>query len=183
MLLSCFYLVLGIFAWTFIEYLIHGPMAHGLGGFAGKMHLHHHRHMEDIFTTPLVWVPIALVLFLGQWALLGIQVAFPVTVGAVIGFLYYEYQHWRIHCREPGSDYERTIRAHHLAHHARCPRYCFGVTSRMWDHVFGTFSPHYEEDCRRTESIPVLTGPTNFARVYGLRWWWGKKPLNDDAER
>jgi sterol desaturase/sphingolipid hydroxylase (fatty acid hydroxylase superfamily) len=159
---------LGLFAWSLLEYVIHGPLSHHMGGYASRMHLYHHRHPEDIFTPPTAWVPLALLIFLAHWLLFGIDVALPLSLGSVMGFLRYEWLHWRIHFREPRNAFETRIRAHHLAHHYRRANSCFGVTTPFWDRVFKTLPESYDEDCAWALEKPVLTTKSNFSRLYGL---------------
>ena len=168
--LACWLLFfpLGLFVWSLLEYVIHGPLSHKMGGYASRMHLHHHRHTEDIFTSPMVWVPLALLIFVAHWLIFGLEVALPLSLGAVVGFLRYEWLHWRIHFREPRNAFERRIRAHHLAHHYRRPQFCFGVTTPFWDRVFKTLPDSYDADCAWALEKPVLTTKSNFGRLYGL---------------
>ena len=58
--------------------------------------------------------------------------------GIVCGFVVYEYVHYRIHFAHPRFAVEERLRARHLAHHMREPDAIFGVTTRIWDVVFGT---------------------------------------------
>ena len=80
--------------------------------------------------------------------------------GIVCGFAIYEYVHYRIHFAKPSCAAEERLRARHLAHHTREPDAIFGVTTRLWDVVFGT----EPEPARMRElaaagaRVPVLTG-------------------------
>ena len=45
------------------------------------------------------------------------------------------------HVDEGRSAYGRWARKHHFFHHFHDPSLNHGVTSSLWDHVFGTYAP------------------------------------------
>ena len=53
----------GIFAWSLMEYGIHGVLAHRLRTFVTPMHGWHHREPRAVFTSPLAWIPVAVSLW------------------------------------------------------------------------------------------------------------------------
>ena len=61
--------------------------------------------------------------------------------GYVVGYIFYDCMHYAIHHHHPRSRWMKALRRHHLIHHS--PRYAdnakFGVSSTLWDHVFGTY--------------------------------------------
>jgi 4-hydroxysphinganine ceramide fatty acyl 2-hydroxylase len=61
-----------------------------------------------------------------------------VLVGVWAGFLYYESVHYRVHFNLSGSGFIARQRRTHFYHHFTNNRVCFGVTSPLWDYVFGT---------------------------------------------
>ena len=66
-----------------------------------------------------------------------IGVAF--TVGFIGRYISYEVLHRRIHTHGPKPNvYSRWLRTHHLYHHFGDPRLNRGVTTPLWDAVFGT---------------------------------------------
>ena len=71
----------------------------------------------------------------------------------------------------PANTVEERLRARHLAHHAGEPDAIFGVTSRIWDVVFGT-EPEPErmrELAAVGGRVAPLAGPSNLARVIRSR--------------
>jgi hypothetical protein len=60
------------------------------------------------------------------------------TVGLVSMYFGYEVMHRRTHTHPPRGRYGRWTRRNHLYHHARNPMGNFGVTTPLWDHLFGT---------------------------------------------
>ena len=60
------------------------------------------------------------------------------TLGFVGTYLGYELLHRRAHTHPPTGAYSRWVRKHHFHHHFHSPNMNHGVTSPIWDHVFGT---------------------------------------------
>ena len=91
--------------------------------------------------------------FLGTIALVGVlvfgvELGLSVPLGIAAGYLFYEVLHRRIHVAAPFGRYGRWARVHHLAHHFGRADANHGVTSPLWDWVFGTRAP------RATVKVP-----------------------------
>lgn len=141
--------VAGMLTWTLTEYMMHRFAFH----FPAKtpkgqkviytIHLvhHHYPHDEDrLFQPPLVNVILASV-FLGIFYLLMGHNAFYFTPGFVIGYILYSSMHYSIHKFKPPFPFLQKLWRHHTLHHYRCPDKAFGVSSPLWDYVFGTMPP------------------------------------------
>lgn len=162
-------LLAGFFFWGLLEYTIHGLLAHRWETFVSPLHANHHRSPRNVFTSPIAVLPIALLLF-GAASL----VASPLPAGCFVGgtlagFGRYEWMHWRFHFREPRSERERLLRSHHLAHHFCNPRVYHGVSTRLWDRVFGTLPAEWKGDYARVGGRAPLTGESNFAEIWNPR--------------
>ena len=59
-------------------------------------------------------------------------------LGFVAMYLLYELVHRRLHTHAPRSRYGHWARRHHLYHHFKRPHLNHGVTTPLWDWVFGT---------------------------------------------
>jgi sterol desaturase/sphingolipid hydroxylase (fatty acid hydroxylase superfamily) len=136
----------GIVLWTAIEYLLHRFVFHltprGRLGvlFAYLIHGVHHAFPEDRrrwLMPPIVTVPVAAFLFFVLRSLVGTASA-PVFAGAVFGYLAYDLLHYACHAGSLRGRVARYLRQHHLTHHFRTPEIRFGVSSPLWDRVFGT---------------------------------------------
>ena len=136
MLLDASLFALGMFAWTFLEYVIHGVLSHRYRTFATPLHDVHHRDPHAVFTVG-AWIPTFIVWSAGC-LLFGWSRPMVFVSGVLAGFIAYEAIHYRFHFSRPASDLERRLRARHLAHHFRAPEQIHGVTSPLWDRVFGT---------------------------------------------
>ncbi|MGB9382755.1 sterol desaturase family protein [Candidatus Binatus sp.] len=166
MLLDALIFIAGVFAWTIVEYVIHGVLGHAHRTFVTGLHEVHHRDPRAVFALG-AWIPTAVVL-IGALAWFGWAPGVIFYGGIVCGFTIYEYLHYRIHFARPSCAAEERLRARHLAHHTREPDAIFGVTTRLWDVMFGT----EPEPARMRElaaagaRVPVLTGHSNLGRIY-----------------
>ena len=161
--------LLGLLLWSFVEYLIHGFLSHRWNTPVAPLHWGHHHRPDRVFTSPLAWVPAMLVTTCLASLAVGATVGAPLVIGIFAGFVRYEYIHWRIHFREPRNARERIRRCHHLAHHFRDYRSYFGVTTRFWDHVFGTIADTSQRDYAAVDRYPPLPGKSNFNELLNPR--------------
>lgn len=129
----------GVVMWTLAEYLIHRFAFHGDTRFEHMHQIHHDR--------PRDWIGVGswgtiLALF-WVWVLLGMiepSLANAVTAGLVLGYLFYIVIHDRFHHgnRRAFGRYVRFMDRHHAGHH-RSGDVNFGVSSTVWDYLFGTY--------------------------------------------
>ena len=134
----------GAATWSLAEYLLHrfaGHVPRGRIRFS-REHLAH--HAEPTYFTPTARkaqtaaVVIALVAA-PVIAALGLVAGLSGLGGFLVAYVGYELTHRRIHTHRPLGPYGRMIRRHHLHHHFGAPRMNHGVTSPIWDLVFGTY--------------------------------------------
>jgi len=62
-----------------------------------------------------------------------------VGVGWVVGYGFYDWQHYWAHRRAPRNRYQRFVRRHHFHHHFGHPMANHCVTWPLWDKAFGTY--------------------------------------------
>ena len=133
-------------AWTLFEYAFHRVVFHldryipGMARFCFMMHGSHHLDPGDAgrrLTPPVVSLPIfAAVLGI---ALLALRRDGGLVFGGAFGLAYvaYDMTHYGCHAwRLPGR-IGAYLKRHHLAHHFADDTRNFGVTSPLWDWVFG----------------------------------------------
>jgi sterol desaturase/sphingolipid hydroxylase (fatty acid hydroxylase superfamily) len=81
-------------------------------------------------------------LFAGNLAILMLMFSRPLALGLAgsIGLAYvaYDVVHYACHQCRPRGRIGRYIRAHHLIHHFRDDAANFGVSSPLWEWIFGT---------------------------------------------
>lgn len=137
----------GLLFWTFFEYLMHRYLFHMIAERAWArriiytMHGVHHeypRDQERLFMPPVPSLVVATLLFSTFYLFIGWQVTafFP---GFLLGYLVYGSMHYAIHAFPPPKMLKALWRNHHL-HHYKMPDKGFGVSSVLWDVVFGTMT-------------------------------------------
>ena len=85
----------------------------------------------------VVTLPIAALILATSWVLLD-GGSLPWDAGFMHGYLAYDMLHSAIHRGVLGTPLGRFIRRHHLQHHYATPDRRFGVSSPLWDLIFGT---------------------------------------------
>jgi sterol desaturase/sphingolipid hydroxylase (fatty acid hydroxylase superfamily) len=142
-------LVGGALLWTLVEYLVHRLVFHyqprsAWGKWLGYLlHGAHHDYPCDStrLVTPLsASIPVAVVFFL-LFRLLLAPYHLAVFAGFVAAYLAYDEIHYAIHHWPMKSRLARWLKRHHLRHHFTDPETGFGVSSPLWDCVFGSLAP------------------------------------------
>lgn len=147
---AVFFLFLGILCWTFSEYMMHRFIFHFIGEQPWLRHLHYVIHgMHHAYPTNphrVIFPPfLALGLggtFLGLFVLiLPIPIAFTLMSGFCLGYCWYEFVHYANHQIKWRSQWLKKLKRHHLLHHhsGAFGNKNFGVTTVLWDRVFGTY--------------------------------------------
>jgi sterol desaturase/sphingolipid hydroxylase (fatty acid hydroxylase superfamily) len=159
----------GLFAWTLLEYIIHGVLAHSHRTFVTPLHNEHHVDPRAVFAMR-AYIPTAIVLIV-LLTIFGMAPGMIFLFGIVAGFAVYEFVHYRIHFATPATAVEARLRARHLAHHMKEPDAIFGVTTRIWDVVFGSEPPpeRMRELAAAGANVPPLSGSSNLGRVFRSR--------------
>jgi sterol desaturase/sphingolipid hydroxylase (fatty acid hydroxylase superfamily) len=143
----------GLFLWTLAEYLLHRfvfhfpPRTPGQERITFLFHGIHHAQPQvktRLVMPPVVSIPLAL-LFYGLFTLiLGTLLGkphwvWPLFSGYTTGYLIYDLTHYASHHFKMKGGYAEFIKRYHYAHHYRTPNARFGVSSPLWDYVFGTY--------------------------------------------
>jgi len=137
--------LLGVLTWTFLEYLIHRYMGHDKRfrkSPFGVEHLRH--HIEGDYFAPswkkaLFALGVVALLSLPAIALAGRAAGLAYVAGLVGFYGVYELIHRLDHTHAGIGPYGRWTRRHHFYHHFVDGRMNHGVTSPLWDLVFGTY--------------------------------------------
>lgn len=137
----------GVGIWTLTEYWLHRLVFHWQpdNAFGRRMHfiIHgiHHDHPNDklrLVMPPAVSIPLAALFFAAFLLAFGAPAAYPLFAGLIIGYLVYDYTHYYVHHFVPRSALGRRLREQHMRHHFQDHRFGYGVSSPLWDVVFGT---------------------------------------------
>ena len=133
----------GVILWTFLEYVLHRYLGHwkeGKNPFTVE-HLRHHREVH--YFAPfhkkfIAAVAINAILTFGIGLPFGWLNGAAFALGLTSMYLIYELIHKRAHTHCPLNKYGEWQRKHHFHHHFKDPKSNHGVTSPIWDWVFGT---------------------------------------------
>jgi len=137
-------LLAGAFGWSLAEYVLHRFAFHAPQARAGLAVEHRKHHRIDGYFTPAREKAGAAAVAIGGLAASGAFVGAPgfgFAAGFLAAYLGYEVLHRRLHVAPPRDRVGRWLRRHHLHHHFRNPSANHGVTSPLWDVVFGTYEP------------------------------------------
>jgi dihydroceramide fatty acyl 2-hydroxylase len=140
----------GVLGWTLLEYLLHrwvfhfkaSPDSEVQQDLAFLIHGIHHDYPYDpdrLVMPPLVTAIIALLIGLPLHALLGPRLFHPAFAGLLAGYLWYDLTHYALHHARFRGRMGRWLREYHMRHHFKTPEQRFGVTTPLWDLVFGTY--------------------------------------------
>ena len=144
---------LGALMWSLLEYGLHRFVFHirfevrnqKLKEIVNASHLSHHSAPRDprklLVRTPYALAVSGLLFALLYIASGSVYSTVGVLAGIWGGFLYYESVHYRVHLTSSASGLLAWQRRAHFYHHFTNNERCFGVTSRLWDHVFRTQLP------------------------------------------
>lgn len=145
-------IVFGMVLWTFAEYAIHRFVFHyhpKTQRFERIFFLFHgvHHAQPQVKTRLVMPFPVSIPLaaafyglfYLSMTVLIGAQVwVNPLMAGFVIGYLAYDLTHYATHHFPMRWGYAKFLKRHHMQHHYKADTTRFGVSSPIWDWVFGT---------------------------------------------
>ena len=138
--------ITGMMTWTLVEYILHRFVFHMIAESERAQRIiyvmhgnHHHfpRDRERLFMPPVPSVIIASVLFTLMYLLMGKYVVmfFP---GFILGYLLYGSMHYAIHAWNPPFKWMKPLWRNHHLHHYKDEGKGYGVSTTIWDRVFGT---------------------------------------------
>jgi len=143
---------LGLVLWTLAEYLLHRFVFHFRPRTPWQERLtflfHGVHHAQPQLKTrlvmpPAVSIPLALIFYGLFWLVVGELLAAPqwvapLAAGFTCGYLIYDLTHYATHHFPMKWGYLKFLRRYHMLHHFKTPEARYGVTSPLWDWVFGT---------------------------------------------
>lgn len=138
--------LVGGFSWTLFEYVAHRFVFHlvsenpKMQKFAYILHGNHHHFPRDrqrLFMPPIPSLILASAIFGLQYLMLReyTYIFFP---GFMLGYLMYGTMHYAIHAWNPPFKWMKPLWRNHHLHHYKNEHNGFGVSTTIWDHVFGT---------------------------------------------
>jgi len=147
----CLLFLGGMVFWSFFEYMIHRYAFHFMAEseratkIVYLIHGNHHEYPRDkerLFMPPVPSLIIAAFVFsiMYFFASLAVEprVVFSFFPGFLLGYLVYGTMHYAIHAWNPPFKWMKALWRNHHLHHYKEQGKGFGVSSTLWDHVFGT---------------------------------------------
>jgi 4-hydroxysphinganine ceramide fatty acyl 2-hydroxylase len=138
--------LLGWFMFTFLEYMAHRYLFHMDTDTEIKkniqytFHGNHHDYPKDkdrLAMPPIMSLFIASLFFFIFKLIFGTFV-FGIVSGLLFGYAIYLFVHYAVHAYAPPKNFLKTLWIHHSIHHYKNDDKAFGVSSPLWDWVFGT---------------------------------------------
>lgn len=128
----------GLFLFSFFEYIIHHRLFHGSVQIFVLGHWAHHENPLGYDALPFFLPALLLLMLTGVLALLlPSYYVFLLTGSMAFGYVFYGLSHFTIHHHRFHWVFARDWAANHHIHHHH-PDTNFGVTTPLWDIVFGT---------------------------------------------
>ncbi|KAI9493838.1 hypothetical protein BDB00DRAFT_763044 [Zychaea mexicana] len=140
----------GVFFWTLLEYGLHRFVFH-LDDWlpdhpvALLLHftlhgIHHHMPMDRLrlVMPPALAALIGFPVIRGMHMLFNSATAHAVVAGAYFGYICYDCIHYYLHHAQVLRIHFSEMKRYHLAHHYKDYEGGYGITSKVWDIVFGT---------------------------------------------
>jgi sterol desaturase/sphingolipid hydroxylase (fatty acid hydroxylase superfamily) len=145
----------GLFVWTFTEYVVHrfvfhfDPKNERVARIWFMFHGVHHVQPQlktRLVMPPALSIPMAFVLYGLFYVIFGAllgqpQWLAPFFSGFILGYLAYDMTHYATHHLPMRSGVLKYLKRYHMQHHFKTPQQRYGVSSPLWDAVFGTKPP------------------------------------------
>lgn len=138
--------VLGMLMWTLFEYIIHRLAFHYEPKSRWGKRLHfivhgvHHDYPNDarrLVMPPSISIPVAALMYLLFTVAFG-RFAPALSAGFAFGYVCYDSIHYATHHFAMKRGILLWLKQYHLRHHYQDDHAGYGVSSPLWDHVFGT---------------------------------------------
>jgi len=137
---------LGALTFTWVEYNVHRYVFHmstytvlrkKIQYVAHGVHHEFPKDKDRLAMPPLLSVTIGTILLLLSRLALG-DFAFSFLPGFLVGYSGYLSIHYIVHAHQPPRNFLKYLWINHSIHHYKDGDYIFGVSSPLWDYVYGT---------------------------------------------
>lgn len=136
----------GTLAFTWIEYMVHRYLFHmptytqAREKLQYTLHGVHHEFPKDkdrLAMPPLLSITLATVLLLLFRVVMG-DLVFAFLPGFLVGYALYLAIHYMVHAFPPPKNFLKALWVNHGIHHYKDGDVIFGVSSPLWDYIYGT---------------------------------------------
>jgi sterol desaturase/sphingolipid hydroxylase (fatty acid hydroxylase superfamily) len=142
-------IALGWLVFSLFEYVLHRFVFHRVFAptRAGRIrafltHGYHHAYPDDprrLVMPPLISLPIATAFAVAERLAAGPAAGAALFAGSLVGYVAYDTGHWLFHHARWSNPAFVWLRRYHLLHHHADSPGRYGVSTPLWDVVFGTF--------------------------------------------
>ncbi|MGH7680724.1 MAG: sterol desaturase family protein [Candidatus Eiseniibacteriota bacterium] len=147
--------LIGLFVWTLSEYLLHRflfhfePTSPRLKWVWYLIHGVHHEQPQcktRLVMPPILSIPLALAFYAFFVLVMNVIIGAPrwtgpLFAGLITGYIAYDMTHYATHHLAMSQGFLKFLKRYHLLHHYKTPDDRFGISSPIWDYVFGTRPP------------------------------------------
>jgi sterol desaturase/sphingolipid hydroxylase (fatty acid hydroxylase superfamily) len=136
----------GFITFTWIEYIVHRYVFHMAtynklrSKIQYTIHGVHHEFPKDksrLAMPPLLSMALSTILLLLFRLVMG-DFVFSFLPGMLVGYAYYLSVHYMVHVYPPPKNLFKWLWINHSVHHYKHGEYIFGVSSPLWDYIYGT---------------------------------------------
>lgn len=137
---------LGWLVFSWVEYMVHRHVFHMATytkwreKFQYMMHGVHHEFPKDkdrLAMPPLLSVTLGTILLLLFRLIMG-DFVFAFLPGFLVGYASYLGVHYMVHAYQPPKNFLKVLWVNHGVHHYKNGEIVFGVSSPLWDYIYGT---------------------------------------------
>ena len=145
--------LIGLLSFTWIEYLAHRYLFHmdtytkAREKIQYVIHGVHHEFPKDktrLAMPPLLSITISTILLLLFRLAMG-DFVFAFLPGFLMGYAAYLSVHYMVHAYQPPKNFLKYLWINHGTHHYKNGEMVFGVSSPLWDYIYGTMSKPIRE--------------------------------------
>ncbi|HUB09618.1 MAG TPA: sterol desaturase family protein [Myxococcales bacterium] len=154
------YFAFGALLWSLLEYGLHRLVMHGALRDAGTpekrfrafmLHGYHHEFPDDrmrLVMPPMGSWPIGAMVALVWRFAFGPAAWLVIFAGTAAGYVAYDWTHYYTHHARPKTRLGKWVRRYHMRHHFENEDRFYGISSPLWDVIFGTFKSRAEDRAR-----------------------------------
>ncbi|MEZ0612209.1 sterol desaturase family protein [Fibrella sp. WM1] len=138
---------MGLFVFTIFEYVLHRYLYHlepttpRRAKIQYTFHGVHHEYPKDktrLAMPPALAIFVAGAFFALFFVLIG-EAAYAFFPGFLVGYSGYLAVHFIVHAYAPPKNFFKQLWINHSVHHYKNPESNYGVSTPIWDYVFGSF--------------------------------------------
>ncbi len=139
---------LGALSFTWVEYNVHRYVFHLTPDTERRakaqytMHGVHHEFPKDktrLAMPPVLSITLSTLLLFIFRLILG-DLVFSFLPGFLVGYAGYLSVHYMVHAFQPPKNFMKALWVNHGVHHYKNGEVVFGVSSPLWDYIYGTMS-------------------------------------------